>query len=57
VRSAFSLLELTSAYGAFANQGVLVDPHLVDEVRDRDGVLVSRRPPPCATRFGRRSPT
>jgi penicillin-binding protein 1A len=40
-----SLLELTSAYGAFANQGVLVDPHLVDEVRDRDGVLVSAETP------------
>ncbi len=36
-----SLLELTAAYGAFANQGVLVEPHLVEEVRDREGVLVS----------------
>jgi penicillin-binding protein 1A len=31
------LLELTAAYGAFANQGVLVAPHLVEEVVDRDG--------------------
>jgi penicillin-binding protein 1A len=36
-----SLLELTAAYGALANQGVLVTPHLVSEVRDRDGTLVS----------------
>ena len=32
-----SLLELTAAYGALANQGVLVEPHFVREVRDRDG--------------------
>jgi len=36
-----SLLELTAAYGTFANQGVLVEPHLVSEVRNRDGVLVT----------------
>jgi penicillin-binding protein 1A len=36
-----TLLELTSAYGAFANQGVLVAPHLVREVRNRDGALVT----------------
>lgn len=27
-----TLLQLTSAYGTFANQGVLVEPHLVEEV-------------------------
>jgi len=32
-----TLLELTAAYGALANRGVWVEPHLVDEVRDRDG--------------------
>ena len=36
-----SLLELTAAYGALANQGVLVSPHLVSSVRDRDGALVA----------------
>ena len=36
-----SLLELTAAYGALANQGVLVSPHLVTSVRDRDGALVA----------------
>jgi penicillin-binding protein 1A len=36
-----TLLELTSAYGTFANQGVLVEPHLVREVRNRDGALVA----------------
>ena len=36
-----TLLELTSAYGAFANQGVLVSPHLVREVRNRDGALIT----------------
>jgi penicillin-binding protein 1A len=40
-----SLLELTSAYGTFANQGVYVEPHLVSEVRDREGALVSRIEP------------
>jgi penicillin-binding protein 1A len=28
------LIELTAAYGAFANQGVLVEPNLVEEVRE-----------------------
>jgi penicillin-binding protein 1A len=40
-----SLMELTSAYGTFANQGVRVDPHLVNEVRDRDGALLERVEP------------
>jgi penicillin-binding protein 1A len=40
-----TLLELTSAYGAFANQGVLVEPHLVREVRNRDGALVATLEP------------
>jgi penicillin-binding protein 1A len=40
-----SLLELTAAYGTFANQGVLVEPHLVREVRNRDGVLVAEVTP------------
>ena len=40
-----SLYELTSAYGAFANAGVRVEPHLVLEVKDRDGhALETTRP-------------
>jgi penicillin-binding protein 1A len=40
-----SLLDLTSAYGAFANQGVRVEPHLVDEVRSNDGAILERAKP------------
>jgi len=40
-----SLLELTSAYGAFANHGVWVEPHLIEEVRDRDGRPLERIEP------------
>jgi len=40
-----SLLELTSAYGTFANQGVRVAPHLVREVRSSDGSLLERFDP------------
>jgi penicillin-binding protein 1A len=43
-----SLLELTSAYGTFANQGVRVEPHLVEEVRDRSGALLFRIEPEVA---------
>ena len=40
-----SLIEMTSAYGAFANEGVRVEPYLVEEVRRRDGtVLETARP-------------
>jgi penicillin-binding protein 1A len=40
-----SLLEMTSAYGAFANQGVHVAPHLVEEVRSREGASLERTRP------------
>jgi penicillin-binding protein 1A len=40
-----SLLELTSAYATFANQGVRVDAHLVEEVRNRDGAVLERIEP------------
>jgi penicillin-binding protein 1A len=40
-----SLLELTSAYGTFANQGVRVEPHLVEEVLDRSGASLFRIEP------------
>ena len=32
-----TLMELTSAYGVFANQGVAVSPHLIVRVADREG--------------------
>src|SRR4051812_6145487 len=32
-----TLLELTSAYGVFANQGVAVSPHLIVRVEDQEG--------------------
>ena len=40
-----SLLELTSAYGAFGNQGVRVAPYLVDQVLDREGVVLEHAQP------------
>ena len=35
-----TLLELTSAYGVFANQGVAITPHLITRVEDADGVSI-----------------
>jgi penicillin-binding protein 1A len=35
-----SLVELTSAYGTFANEGVRVEPHLVEEVLAHDGTVL-----------------
>jgi penicillin-binding protein 1A len=35
-------MELAAAYAAFANQGVWVRPHLIEEVRRRDGGVLSR---------------
>jgi penicillin-binding protein 1A len=40
-----SLLELTSAYGTFANQGVRVEPHWIDEVLAQDGSTLDRTKP------------
>ncbi len=40
-----SLLELTGAYGALANQGIRVDPHLVREVVAADGTILERVEP------------
>ncbi len=39
------LIDLTSAYGAFANGGMHVEPHLVHEVLDREGRSVRRIEP------------
>jgi penicillin-binding protein 1A len=38
-------LEMTAAYSAFANQGLLFTPRLVERVRDADGVLLEENPP------------
>lgn len=38
-------LQLVAAYGALANGGVLMEPHLVKEVRDAEGRTVLRRSP------------
>ena len=42
------LLELTAAYGVFANQGVLFEPHLIEEVLDQDGAVKDRIEPAVA---------
>jgi penicillin-binding protein 1A len=43
-----SLLDLTAAYATFANQGVRAEPHLVVEIRDQRGDLLSRTEPQVA---------
>jgi penicillin-binding protein 1A len=40
-----SLFEMTSAYGAFANQGVRVPPYLVEAVRSREGAVLEESKP------------
>jgi len=35
-----TLLEMTAAYAVFANQGILVEPYLIDRIFDRYGHLV-----------------
>jgi penicillin-binding protein 1A len=42
--SEVTLLELTSAYGAFASGGRLVEPHLVRKVRTGSGRILYQRP-------------
>ncbi len=44
--SEVTLLELTGAYGVFANQGRLVGPYGITEIRDAQGELLFRRAPP-----------
>ena len=38
-------MEMTAAYSAFANQGLLFGPRLVERIRDADGVLLEENPP------------
>ncbi len=40
-----TLLEITSAYGAFAHEGVRVDPHMIDEVLASNGSVIERARP------------
>ena len=40
-----SLYEMTSAYGAFANQGVRIEPFLVEAVRSREGAILEAAKP------------
>jgi penicillin-binding protein 1A len=40
-----SLFEMTSAYGAFANQGVRVSPYLIEAVRSREGAVLEEAKP------------
>ncbi|MBX9592276.1 MAG: PBP1A family penicillin-binding protein [Hyphomonadaceae bacterium] len=42
--SEVTLLELTSAYGAFASGGKLIEPHIVKRVRTGSGRVLYRRP-------------
>ena len=43
--SGISLLELTRAYGAFANQGLLVEPIFITKVVGRDGTVLEENHP------------
>lgn len=41
--SSISLLEMTSAYAAFANDGMAVEPIFLKEIRDRDGNVIYKQ--------------
>ncbi len=40
-----SLFEMTSAYGAFANQGVRLEPTMIESVRSREGSVLEQSKP------------
>ncbi len=40
-----TLLEITSAYSAFPNHGIRMEPYLADAITDRDGSLLEERRP------------
>ena len=40
-----TLIELTSAYSAFPNHGIRMEPYLADAINDRDGSLLEERRP------------
>ncbi len=39
-----SVLEMAKAYGAFANNGVVVEPHAIAKIQDREGTVVEAAP-------------
>jgi penicillin-binding protein 1A len=39
-----NLLEMTSSFGVLTNQGIRVDPHLLERVLDRDGHVLETHP-------------
>ncbi len=43
--SGIGLLELTSAYSVFANQGIRAEPYAIREVRDKDGNILESHEP------------
>ena len=44
-----SLLEMVSAYSAFANQGIRMKPYFIQKVTDRDGNLLEENHPEAAS--------
>lgn len=40
-----SPLEITAAYGAFANKGVYVEPYVIEKIVDEDGIVVWEHKP------------
>jgi penicillin-binding protein 1A len=49
--SEVSVIELVSAYAAFANGGYATTPHVVERVRSADGAVLYTRPPPSLGRI------
>ncbi len=48
-----SLLELTTVFSVFPNEGVLVEPHLIARIDDRDGRTIHEHTPLPRTAIGR----
>jgi len=46
------LIELTAAYGVFANQGVLVEPHLIEDIVDQSGATIESIEPRVSDAVG-----
>ena len=49
-----TLLEITSAYSAFPNHGIRMEPYFADAINDRDGSLLEERRPQPQGRHSRR---
>jgi penicillin-binding protein 1A len=50
--SSVTLLDITSAYGVFANKGYRVDPYFIDEIQDATGSSIYTDKPQCLECFG-----